>query len=150
MTEEVKTTAAKPEIDIDALLKEAGLDGVLAESHTTLVDEPTQVATITALQVEDRKLAAEIKAATARREAIKKLIKQFFKPGDDALIVVEPPAEGYGAEQEPRVVAKMSYPEPTVSVNVEYVKEHYPYPKHREFYNVKESTPRLLVQPLPE
>jgi hypothetical protein len=147
---DVKTSPPRPAIDIDALLLEAGLDGVLAESHVTLVDDEAQVATINALQVEDRKLAAEIKSAEARRKAISGLIKGFFKPGDEALIVSEPPADGYGAEHAPRVVAKMSYPEPTVTVNVEYVKTTFPYPDHLEFYNVKESTPRLLVQPLPE
>lgn len=144
----------KPVIDIDALLLEAGLDGVLAEVHTTLVDDEAKVAAIKALQVEDRRLAAEIKGATARREAIKKIIKGFFKPGDEALIVVEKRVEHGEPDvddvvETPRLVAKMSYPEPTVTVNTEYVKATFPYPDHMEFYNVRESTPRLLVQDLP-
>lgn len=140
---------AKPAVDIDALLAAGGLDDVLQETRTTLVDDEAKVAAIRALQREDRELAAKIKADGIRREAIRKLIKGFIRQGDDNLVVNETfPAgpEPAVLEVRTRVVAKMSYPEPTVSVNTAYIKEHYPYPAHREFYTVRESTPRLLVQ----
>lgn len=130
-------------IDIEQLLAEADLDAVLAQAHVTVVDENSPKGKmLVALQAEERKLAAEIKAAEERRKAIRELIKQSINPGDDNLILM--PEDEF---EQPRVLAKMSYPEPTTRVNTAYIKEHYPFIEHPEFWVRTESTPRLLVQP---
>lgn len=132
-------TDTKTSIDIDDLLAEFDLDTVLAKAHVTLVDEPPKVAALLALQAEERKLAAEAKQIDDRRKAIRELIKNSVKPGDDNLVVMK--------DDEPIVVAKMSYPEPTTRVNTEYVKVNFPFVDYPEMWVRSESTPRLLVQP---
>jgi hypothetical protein len=138
-----KTKTAPPKVDIEKLLAEADLDSVLTQVHVTVVDPGPQANALLALCAEDRKLAAETKALASRREVIRDLIKQAIKPGDDNLIVME----GDGEEQHPRVLAKMSYPEPTTRVNTAYIKENFPAIDYPEMWTRTESTPRLLVQP---
>lgn len=136
-------TTRTEQVDIEKLLAEFDLDAVLQRTKTTVIDEnsPKGLA-LTALCAEERKLAAEIKAAEDRRKAIRELIKADIHTGDDNLILM-PEDE----TQQPRVLAKMSYPEPATRVNTEYIKREFPFIEHPEFWVRTESTPRLLVQP---
>lgn len=134
-------TTRTEQVDIEKLLAEFDLDAVLQRTKTTVIDEssPKGLA-LTALCAEERKLAAEIKAAEDRRKAIRELIKADIHTGDDNLVLMSD-------DGEPRVLAKMSYPEPTTRVNTEYIKREFPFVEHPEFWVRTESTPRLLVQP---
>ena len=127
--------------DLEQLLRDLALETVLDNPRVTIIEDETEVTALIELQREDRRLAAAEAAIKKRREGIRALIRESVVPGDEALVVVTGPER-----DTPRTVAKVVYPEPTVRVNVEYVKTTYPFPEHREFYIVTESTPRLLVQ----
>ena len=131
------TDIKKPDVDIEQLLAEADLDDVLATKRVTIVDNPAKVNALLALQAEEKKLAAEEKAAKARREAIRGLIRKEINAGDEHLVAM--------VGDEPHLIAKMVYPEPTTRVNTEYVKEHFSLVDHPEMWTRTESTPRLTV-----
>jgi len=132
---ETETTAA-----VDALLAEHGLDEAVIEERNTIIDAKTDaplVAALRALRAEDIRLQKVEKETKARRDAIRKLVKERFVAGDTQLVIVE--------GNESTVLAKMVYPEPTVSVNTEYVKANFTPLDNPEMFKRTESTPRMTM-----
>lgn len=130
--------------DIEELLAQFDLEKVLQEHHVTIVDSATDPETaeaLLALQREEKELAATEAAAKKRREAIRSLIKAKFASGDEALIVVN----GAADDVPPVTIAKMVYPEQTVRVNVDFIKENFPRIDYPEMWLSAESTPRMTV-----